>query len=193
MSCCKIQLTKTLQTCDNWDDCSHDIEEVLLEMIAVTAMRKYKYGISTLPHFENYGSSTRGCSWFQLPIIPLTLLPLGDVAIILNACFFYSLYTFAAPCEMPLRGMPQYTYLTNEKSTLVQVMAYCHEAINYYSNQCWPRSMLTYWITRPQWVNSLRPSDTMWYNRTWSPLIHVMAWCLVAPSNYLNQCWLIVN
>ena len=42
-------------------------------------------------------------------------------------------------------------------------------------------------------VNSLRPGDAMWCNRTWSTLVQVMAWCLMAPSHYLNQCRLIIK
>ena len=37
--------------------------------------------------------------------------------------------------------------------TLVQVMAWCHQATSHYLNQCWPRSMSPYGVTRPQWVN----------------------------------------
>ena len=54
-------------------------------------------------------------------------------------------------CETPLRWMPQ--NLSNEKSTLVQVMAWCHQATSHYLSQCWPRSMLPYGVIRPQWVN----------------------------------------
>ena len=43
------------------------------------------------------------------------------------------------------------------------------------------------------WVNSLRPSDAIWCHITWSPLVQEMAWCRMAPSQYLNQCWLIVS
>ena len=32
-----------------------------------------------------------------------------------------------------------------------------------------------------------------WHHRTWSTLVQVMAWCLTAPSHYLNQCWLIIS
>ena len=54
------------------------------------------------------------------------------------------------PCNAP-RWMPQ--DLTNDKSTLVHVMAWCHQATSYYPSQCWHRSMLPYNITRLQWVN----------------------------------------
>ena len=42
-------------------------------------------------------------------------------------------------------------------------------------------------------INSLGPSDTIWRQRSGSTLAKVMAWCLMAPSHYLNQCWLIIS
>ena len=50
-----------------------------------------------------------------------------------------------------LRWMPK--DLTNEKSTLVQLMGWCCQATSHYLNQCWPRSPTPYSVTRPQWVN----------------------------------------
>ena len=46
--------------------------------------------------------------------------------------------------------------IANEKSTLVQVMAWCHQATSHYLSQCWHRSLLPYGITRLQWVTSVR-------------------------------------
>ena len=43
------------------------------------------------------------------------------------------------------------------------------------------------------YVNSLGPSDAIWPWRSWSTLVQVMACCLMAPSHYLNQCWLIIS
>ena len=40
-------------------------------------------------------------------------------------------------------------------------------------------------------LNSLGPSDAIWLRRSGSTLAQVMACCLMAPSHYLNQCWLI--
>ena len=57
-------------------------------------------------------------------------------------------------CEIALRRMS--LDLTNNKSTLAQVMAWCHQATTHYLSQCWPRFMLAYGITRPQWVNHKR-------------------------------------
>ena len=37
-------------------------------------------------------------------------------------------------------------------------------------------------------VNSLWPSDAIWWQRSGSTMAQVMACCLTAPSHYLNQC-----
>ena len=52
--------------------------------------------------------------------------------------------------EIVLTWMPQ--DLTDDKSTLVQVMAWCHQATSHYLNQCWPSALSPYGVTRPQWV-----------------------------------------
>ena len=53
--------------------------------------------------------------------------------------------------------MPQ--NLTDDKSTLVQVMAWCRQATSHNLTQCWPRSLTPYGITRPQWVKENRSYD----------------------------------
>ena len=52
---------------------------------------------------------------------------------------------------------------TDDKSTLVQVMAWCRQATSHYRSQCWPRSMSPYDVTRSQWVNASHniPSSTI--------------------------------
>ena len=42
---------------------------------------------------------------------------------------------------------------TNDRSMLVQVMAWCCQATSHYLSQCWPRSLTPYGVTRPEWVN----------------------------------------
>ena len=42
-------------------------------------------------------------------------------------------------------------------------------------------------------INSLWPSDTIWWHRTGSTLVQAMTCCMMAPSHYLNQCWLIIS
>ena len=44
-------------------------------------------------------------------------------------------------------------------------------------------------LSRPQCVNSSRPSEVLWHHRSGSTLAHVMACCLMAPSYHLKQCW----
>ena len=51
-------------------------------------------------------------------------------------------------------------------------------------------SVIPLYIHRPTGVNTLWPSDAIWWHRSGSTLAQVMAWCLKAPSHYLNQCWL---
>ena len=53
-------------------------------------------------------------------------------------------------CEIALRWMPQ--DLTDNKRTLVQVMAWCRQAASHYLSQCWPWSMSPYGITKPHWL-----------------------------------------
>ena len=109
--------------------------------------------------------------------------------------------------------------LIDNKSTLVQVMAWCHQATSHYLIQCSPRSLLPYGVTRAQWVDSLAPGRSQFNFRQiifklilvnggwgicyeialrWMPLdltddkstsVQVMAWCRQATSHYLNQCW----
>ena len=50
--------------------------------------------------------------------------------------------------------------LSDDKSTLVQVMAWCRQAPSHYLKQCWPTSLPLYGVTRPQWVNSLAIKQT---------------------------------
>ena len=54
---------------------------------------------------------------------------------------------FKSSSDNILRWMPQ--DLTDDKSALVQVIAWCHQATSYYLNQSWPRSPTPYGVTRP--------------------------------------------
>ena len=65
--------------------------------------------------------------------------------------------TLSNSCETVLRRMPQNP--SDDKSTLVQVMAWCRQATSHYLSQCCPRSLSPYGVTRPQWVKPLRPGD----------------------------------
>ena len=54
-------------------------------------------------------------------------------------------------CEIALLWMSM--DLTDDKSTLVQVMKWCRQASSHYLSKCWPRSLSPYSVTRTQWVN----------------------------------------
>ena len=54
-------------------------------------------------------------------------------------------------CEIALSWMPQ--DITGDKSTLVQVMAWCHQATCHYLSQRWHKSVLPYSVTGSQWAN----------------------------------------
>ena len=83
--------------------------------------------------------------------------------------------------EIALRWMP--LVLTDDKSTLVQVMAWCRQATSHYLNQCWPRSPTPYGVTRPQWVK-----NTTWNTLTvfrvvvilWAPYFSRLSHCFIA-------------
>ena len=59
-----------------------------------------------------------------------------------------------AACKIVVRWIPQNSI--DDKSTLVQVMAWCRQATSHYLSQRWARSMLPYGITRPRWVKQLQ-------------------------------------
>ena len=55
--------------------------------------------------------------------------------------------------ELALRWMS--LDFTDDKSTLVQVTAWCRQATSHYLSQCWPRYLSPYGVTMPQWVTQL--------------------------------------
>ena len=66
----------------------------------------------------------------------------------------------------------------DDESTLVQVMAWCHQAASHYLNQCWPRSQTLYGIPRLQWVNSAANVSvlSMWYIYPYSSRLLLWHW-----------------
>ena len=82
-------------------------------------------------------------------LIMLTHWPLGDLNKILDTYIIFKLISgtdgWDISCKIALRWMP--LDLTDDKSTLVQVMTWCRQATSHYLSRCWPRFM------SPQWVN----------------------------------------
>ena len=73
----------------------------------------------------------------------------------INAVFFFKsilpIDVFNTSHEIDLRWVPQNS--TDDKSALVEVMAWWHQATSHYLSQYCPRSMMPYGVTRPQRVN----------------------------------------
>ena len=100
----------------------------------------------------------------------LTHWPLGDLNEILEKWFFKVMLVIGGwgiSCEInTLRWLS--LDLTDGKSTLVQVIAWCCKAASHFLSLCWPRSMSPYGVTRPQRVkfSSHYHSQPM-FNRSW--------------------------
>ena len=71
-----------------------------------------------------------------------------------NPCLSIGLSLFLGRylVEFSLKFHEIFTILTNETSTLFQVMTWCHQAPSHYLSQCWPRSMSLIGLTRPQCI-----------------------------------------
>ena len=64
-----------------------------------------------------------------------------------------SIYGWGISFEIALSWLSQ--GFADDKSTLVQVMAWCRQATSHYLSQCWHSSLSPYGVTRPQWVKSI--------------------------------------
>ena len=103
----------------------------------------------------------------ELPQSCLNSLAPGGFENIFQNVFFKLISwidTLSNSCETVLRRMPQNP--SDDKSTLVQVMAWCRQATSHYLSQCCPRSLSPYGVTRPQWVKpsscSIPPVLSTW-------------------------------
>ena len=74
---------------------------------------------------------------------------------------------FRSSHDNALQWMPQ--DFTDDKSTLVQVMAWYRQATSHCLGQCWLSSLSTYGVARPQWVNSWRNDTTLFSQNMRSP------------------------
>ena len=102
-----------------------------------------------------------------------------------------------------LRLMPE--KLTDDKSTLVQVMAWCRQTTSHYLSQCWPSSMSPYGVTRAQWVNQnsrhFQSGKCIWNVnckmvaiRWWHFYIHFLEWqWLYVDENFTEVCSWVSN
>ena len=96
-------------------------------------------------------------------------------------------------CELALRWTS--LDLSDDKSTLVQVMAWCRQATSHFLNQCWPRSLAPYGVIRPQWVKDETISDCLicFVLKLTSCDIYESYCCNSSLAIYLLNCWLILT
>ena len=85
--------------------------------------------------------------------------------------------------DVIFKWMPQ--NLVEGKSTLVQVMAWCHQATSHYLNQFWPRSMSPSWphdeLTNPYLGEML--GELNWASNSWSTVDTCTTSCWRRPLN----------
>ena len=67
------------------------------------------------------------------------------------------IHDWGISCEIVHKWKPQ--DLTEDKSTLVPVMAWCRQATSHYLSHCWHSSLSWYGVTGPQWVKRGSHSD----------------------------------
>ena len=73
--------------------------------------------------------------------------------------------------------------------------------LSHHDNTCCLLHMINFYELNKSWwcsamisvFNSLCPSDGIRHWKSLPTLVKVMAWCLMAPSHYLNQNWLTTN
>ena len=85
---------------------------------------------------------------------------------------------------LPLMGQAQ-SFLSAKKIACVQN---CVQSFNKLFGEvfCYNR------IDTSKLFNLLWPHGAIWWHKSGSTLVQVMAWCHQAPSHYLNQCWLVI-
>ena len=118
---------------------------------------------------------------FRCPIRCLNIwwgIDVGDMRILGN------LFCFAGTTSKELSVATRNVWMARPSSSQEPTVVWARN-----SRRIWPGEVGT---TTSRWIDSLWPKDAIWHLRTWSTLVQVMACCLMAPSHYLNQCWLII-
>ena len=72
-------------------------------------------------------------------------------------------FVSACCCAIALMGVLQNTFA--DESTLIQVMAWYHQATSHYLNHCWPRSLTPHSFNKPQRVAPW--SNLIQFDKSW--------------------------
>ena len=151
----------------------------IVRISAAAAMAKFVFSLSMRSR-----SLSRGSSWILLKFL-LILLAHGRFGLncrwvnlmLISVIDGWGIYRQIALIWMVLD-------LTDDKSTLVQVMAWCRQATSHYLSQHWPEFMSSYCITRPLWV------------MLWSIIlivfchINMMIWNNWLPKKFWRKSWM---
>ena len=80
----------------------------------------------------------------------------------------------------------------DDKSRLVQVMAWCRQAGSHYLSRCWPRSLFPYGITGPQWFEAWIKwqKQIFWGNiKMWIvDIFHITYYILIGDWSVQERC-----
>ena len=124
------------------------------------------FGDKPLP--ETVLTKTHGTLWHHKASVSLTHWPLGDLNVI-SKMYFSIFFHWLVSSDFLMITPSDECHI--DKSTLVQVMAWCRQATSHYQSQCWPRSVSPYNITRPQWVKLIHWRSGVIYSH-WKPDAH---------------------
>ena len=96
---------------------------------------------------------------------------------------------FRSSHDNALWWMPQ--DLTDDKSTLVQVIAWCRQATSHYLGQGWLSSLSPYGVARPQWVNEYHLYSAHYQTRNlWQKLY---LWGSDKKCICSHKCWSVLE
>ena len=69
----------------------------------------------------------------------------------------FKIITHNSSLDTRCKIAPRWMLRPNEKSAIIQIMAWYLEKTNHYLSRCWPRSMSLHVITMTKWVNGRCP------------------------------------
>ena len=103
------------------------------------------------------------------------------------------------PIKISLKFVPECP--NNNIPALVQIMAWRRPGDKPLSEPMMVSLTTHICITQPQWVNSLWPSDALWFqmswHASWSTLAQIKSlspvWCQAITNDYVDQCWLTIS
>ena len=115
----------------------------------------------------------------------LTHWSLGDLDSIWKMQFSVLCYWLVSS-DLMIMPPHEWQSLTDDKSILVQVMAWCRQATSYYLSQCWPSSMSPYVVIVAYWLHMR--------GIALSSMVQAMLFAHIFCANhYLKRCWVMIR